>query len=54
MTDTIDSLTVVVWVLIICAGTLALIVLYNLTNINVEERIRELSTIKVLGFIIAR
>lgn len=50
MTDTIDSLTVVVWVLIICAGTLALIVLYNLTNINVEERIRELSTIKVLGF----
>lgn len=50
MDDTIDSLTIVVWVLIISAGTLAFIVLYNLTNINVSERIRELSTIKVLGF----
>lgn len=50
MDDTIDSLNIVVWVLIISAGTLAFIVLYNLTNINVSERIRELSTIKVLGF----
>lgn len=50
MDDTIDSLTIVVWVLIISAGMLAFIVLYNLTNINVSERIRELSTIKVLGF----
>ncbi|MDH6365097.1 putative ABC transport system permease protein [Enterococcus sp. PF1-24] len=48
--DTIDSLNIVVWVLIISAGLLAFIVLYNLTNINVSERIRELSTIKVLGF----
>lgn len=50
MSDTIGSLNIVVWVLIICAGLLAFIVLYNLTNINVSERIRELSTIKVLGF----
>ena len=37
-------------ILIISAGGLALVVLYNLNNINVSERIRELSTIKVLGF----
>ena len=48
--DTIGSLTIVIWVLIIVSGLLAFIVLYNLTNINVSERIRELSTIKVLGF----
>ena len=50
MDDTISSLNVVVWVLIISAALLAFIVLYNLTNINISERIRELSTIKVLGF----
>ena len=38
------------WVLIISAGVLAFIVLYNLTNINVTEREKELATIKVLGF----
>lgn len=48
--DTIRSLNIVVWVLIIVSGLLAFIVLYNLTNINISERIRELSTIKVLGF----
>lgn len=48
--DTMGSLTIVTWVLIISAGLLAFIVLYNLTNINISERIRELSTIKVLGF----
>jgi putative ABC transport system permease protein len=36
--------------LIVLSGALALVVLYNLTNINISERIRELSTIKVLGF----
>ena len=35
---------------IVCAAALAFIVIYNLTNINVAERLRELSTIKVLGF----
>lgn len=37
-------------ILIICAVLLAAVVIYNLTNINVSERLRELSTIKVLGF----
>lgn len=40
----------VMFVLISCAILLAIVVIYNLTNINVSERIRELSTIKVLGF----
>lgn len=48
--DIIGSLNYVVLVLIISAGALAFIVLYNLTNINVTERIREIATIKVLGF----
>ena len=34
----------------VCAACLAFIVLYNLTNINITERIREIATIKVLGF----
>lgn len=46
----IDSLDLLVVVIIICAGALAFIVLYNLTNINITERIREIATIKVLGF----
>lgn len=37
-------------VLILVAVLLAVVILYNLTNLNVSERIRELSTIKVLGF----
>ena len=48
--ESMDTLNVVVIILIISAGGLALVVLYNLNNINVSERIRELSTIKVLGF----
>lgn len=48
--DTVKSLDTVVIVLIICAGLLAIVVLYNLTNINVAERVREIATIKVLGF----
>ena len=46
----LQSLDAVVVVLIVCAGMLAFIVLYNLTNINVTERQREIATIKVLGF----
>ena len=45
-----DNMDTVVWVLIIAAGLLALVVLYNLLNANISERIRELATIKVLGF----
>lgn len=44
------SLDFVVFVLIISAGLLAIIVLYNLVNINITERSRELATIKLLGF----
>jgi len=47
--DSISSLNYVVLVLILCAALLAFIVLYNLTNVNVTERIRELATLKVLG-----
>lgn len=46
----VSSLNMIMQVLIIVAVLLAVIILYNLTNINVSERIRELSTIKVLGF----
>lgn len=48
--DIVGSLTYIVLVIIVCAGALAFVVLYNLANINVEERVREIATIKVLGF----
>ncbi|MGL6198541.1 MAG: FtsX-like permease family protein [Lachnospiraceae bacterium] len=48
--DMLSSLNLVVFVLIISAGMLAFVVLYNLNNINITERRRELATIKVLGF----
>ncbi len=46
----LGSLGAVIWVLIISAGMLAFVVLYNLNNINITERQRELATLKVLGF----
>lgn len=48
--DTVKILNNIVIVIIISAGLLAFVVLYNLTNINIGERIREIATIKVLGF----
>ena len=45
-----SALDAVVALVVICAGLLASIVLYNLTNINIKERVREIATIKVLGF----
>ena len=48
--DTMSSLNYVAVVLIVSAGLLAFVVLYNLSNVNISERIRELATIKVLGF----
>ena len=48
--DMLATLTKVIWVLIISAGLLAFVVLYNLNNINIMERQRELATLKVLGF----
>lgn len=47
MLTVVDGIVVV---LIVCAGLLAFIVLYNLTNINIEERVREIASLKVLGF----
>ena len=49
-TSMIESLDLLIVVITVCAGCLAFIVLYNLTNINITERIREIATIKVLGF----
>lgn len=44
------SIDYIVLLVILCAAALAFIVIYNLTNINITERIREIATIKVLGF----
>ena len=44
------SVDLIVVVLVVSAAALAFIVLYNLTNINIEERVREIATLKVLGF----
>jgi putative ABC transport system permease protein len=46
----IQSLNLVIVAVLVCAAGLAFVVLYNLTNINIAERKRELSTLKVLGF----
>ncbi len=46
----LGALDTIVVTIVICAGLLAAIVLYNLTNISITERIREIATIKVLGF----
>ncbi|MDF2986484.1 MAG: transporter permease, partial [Eubacterium sp.] len=48
--DMVGSLNSIVLVMILSAGALAFVVLYNLTNINITERIREIASIKVLGF----
>lgn len=48
--DSVEVLNSIVILIIISAGLLAFVVLYNLTNINIGERIREIATIKVLGF----
>ena len=46
----VESLSFIVILVIVCAGALAFVVMFNLTNINVNERLHELATIKVLGF----
>lgn len=48
--DMMESLNYVVILVIFCAALLAFIVIYNLNNINITERVREIATIKVLGF----
>lgn len=49
-TDMISSISFIVVVLVISAALLAFVVLYNLSNVNISERVREIATIKVLGF----
>ena len=46
----LQKIDIIVVVLIVAAGLLAYVVLYNLTNINIAERVKEIATIKVLGF----
>lgn len=48
--DMIEALNLITYVLILSAAALSFVVLYNLTNVNISERIREVATIKVLGF----
>lgn len=48
--DSIKSIDGVIFVLILSAGLLCMVVLYNLTNVNICERRKELATIRVLGF----
>ena len=48
--DSVKSIDAIVWVLILAAGMLSMVVNYNLTNVNVCERRKELATIRVLGF----
>ena len=48
--DMIGSIKMIVVVLVISAAALAFVVLYNLSNVNISERLREIATIKVLGF----
>ncbi len=49
-TDSMNAINYAVVIIILAAAALAFVVLYNLTNINITERIRELATLKVLGF----
>ncbi|MBQ7153279.1 MAG: FtsX-like permease family protein [Clostridia bacterium] len=48
--DNLASINGVIWVLILSAGLLCVVVLYNLISVNIEERRRELATLRVLGF----
>ena len=48
--DSMDAINYAVVIIIVAAAALAFVVLYNLTNINITERMRELATLKVLGF----
>ena len=49
-TDSMEAIDYAVVIIITAAAALAFVVLYNLTNINITERVRELATLKVLGF----
>ena len=46
----IKALNLIMFVIIMVAGSLAFVVLVNLTQVNISERVREIATLKVLGF----
>lgn len=48
--EMMQSLNYIILLVLLCAGALAFIVLFNLSNINMTERVREIATIEVLGF----
>ncbi len=48
--QSMESLNLMILLLVLCSGALAFITLFNLTNINIMERTREIATVKVLGF----
>ena len=50
MEDSMRSMNVLIALVVVCSGALAFITLFNLTNINIMERVREIATVKVLGF----
>lgn len=48
--SSLDCVDYIIWVVVIFSGALAFVVIYNLTNINIAERCREIATVEVLGF----
>ena len=50
MEDSMRSMDVMIALVVACSAALAFITLFNLTNINIMERVREIATVKVLGF----
>ena len=48
--DALDVLNYIIWLIVFFSGALAFIVIFNLTNINIAERSREIATVQVLGF----
>ena len=50
ISNMMQSMNYIIWLVIACAGALGFVVIYNLNNINITERSREIATIKVLGF----
>ena len=50
ISDALDCLNYIIWLIVFFSGALAFIVIFNLTNINLAERSREIATVQVLGF----
>ena len=50
VTEALGCLNYIIWMVVLFSGTLAFVVIFNLTNINIAERRREIATVQVLGF----